>query len=141
LDNSRNGGIGSNAGITLVAARLDNGQQGRVSAKGLLDANLKGLDQRGGGVLVSETGVTLDLNGGTLVNRDGGLIATPGALLLRQLGAVDNGAGGEISSDRAFTLAAASLDNRGGRLIGAASLTLRIAQALDNSLGGVISGA
>ncbi|HEJ1202895.1 TPA: two-partner secretion system putative hemagglutinin TpsA2 [Pseudomonas aeruginosa] len=141
LDNSRNGGIGSNAGVTLVAARLDNGQQGRVSAKGLLDANLKGLDQRGGGVLVSETGVTLDLNGGTLVNRDGGLIATPGALLLRQLGAVDNGAGGEISSDRAFTLAAASLDNRGGRLIGAASLTLRIAQALDNSLAGVISGA
>ncbi|HFF2068297.1 two-partner secretion domain-containing protein [Pseudomonas aeruginosa] len=141
LDNSRNGGIGSNAGITLVAARLDNGQQGRVSAKGLLDANLKGLDQRGGGVLVSETGVTLDLNGGTLVNRDGGLIATPGALLLRQLGAVDNGADGEISSDRAFTLAAASLDNRGGRLIGADSLTLRIAQALDNSLGGVISGA
>ncbi|MCO3691886.1 filamentous hemagglutinin N-terminal domain-containing protein [Pseudomonas aeruginosa] len=141
LDNSRNGGIGSNAGITLVAARLDNGQQGRVSAKGLLDANLKGLDQRGGGVLVSETGVTLDLNGGTLVNRDGGLIATPGALLLRQLGAVDNGAGGEISSDRAFTLAAASLDNRGGGLIGADSLTLRIAQALDNSLGGVISGA
>ncbi|VFS79171.1 hemagglutinin [Pseudomonas aeruginosa] len=140
-DNSRNGGIGSNAGITLVAARLDNGQQGRISAKGLLDANLKGLDQRGGGVLVSETGVTLDLNGGTLVNRDGGLIATPGALLLRQLGAVDNGAGGEISSDRAFTLAAASLDNRGGRLIGAASLTLRIAQALDNSLAGVISGA
>ncbi|MFG9364496.1 DUF637 domain-containing protein, partial [Pseudomonas aeruginosa] len=54
---------------------------------------------------------------------------------------VDNGAGGEISSDRAFTLAAASLDNRGGRLIGADSLTLRIAQALDNSLGGVISGA
>ncbi len=141
LDNSRNGGIGSNAGITLVAARLDNGQQGWVSAKGLLDANLKGLDQRGGGVLVSETGVTLDLNGGTLVNRDGGLIATPGALLLRQLGAVDNGAGGEISSDRAFTLAAASLDNRGGRLIGADSLTLRIAQALDNSLAGVISGA
>ncbi|HCE9949616.1 TPA: DUF637 domain-containing protein, partial [Pseudomonas aeruginosa] len=42
---------------------------------------------------------------------------------------------------RAFTLAAASLDNRGGRLIGADSLTLRIAQALDNSLGGVISGA
>ncbi|EPK5779073.1 DUF637 domain-containing protein, partial [Pseudomonas aeruginosa] len=85
--------------------------------------------------------VTLDLNGGTLVNRDGGLIATPGALLLRQLGAVDNGAGGEISSDRAFTLAAASLDNRGGRLIGADSLTLRIAQALDNSLAGGISGA
>lgn len=141
LDNSQKGTIGSNAGITLAAARLDNGQQGRISAKGLLDANLKGLDQRAGGALVSETGVTLDLNGGALVNRDGGLIATPGALLLRQLGAVDNGAGGEISSDRAFTLAAASLDNRGGRLLSADSLVLRIAQALDNSLAGVISGA
>ncbi|UYT20433.1 two-partner secretion system putative hemagglutinin TpsA2 [Pseudomonas paraeruginosa] len=141
LDNSQKGTIGSNAGITLAAARLDNGQQGWISAKGLLDANLKGLDQRAGGALVSETGVTLDLNGGALVNRDGGLIATPGALLLRQLGAVDNGAGGEISSDRAFTLAAASLDNRGGRLLSADSLVLRIAQALDNSLAGVISGA
>ncbi|MCF1241925.1 two-partner secretion system putative hemagglutinin TpsA2 [Pseudomonas aeruginosa] len=141
LDNSQKGTIGSNAGVTLAAARLDNGQQGRISAKGLLDANLKGLDQRAGGALVSETGITLDLNGGALVNRDGGLIATPGALLLRQLGAVDNGAGGEISSDRAFTLAAASLDNRGGRLLSADSLVLRIAQALDNSLAGVISGA
>ncbi len=61
LDNSRNGGIGSNAGITLVAARLDNGQQGRVSAKGLLDANLKGLDQRGGGVPVDPGFQLLDL--------------------------------------------------------------------------------
>ena len=114
LDNSRSGVISAKGAVDirtgagqqpqrrhrqqrrhLVAARLDNGQQGRISAKGLLDANLKGLDQRGGGVLVSETGVTLDLNGGTLVNRDGGLIATPGALLLRQLGAVDNGAGGK----------------------------------------------
>ncbi|HCF6251578.1 TPA: DUF637 domain-containing protein, partial [Pseudomonas aeruginosa] len=133
LDNSRNGGIGSNAGITLVAARLDNGQQGRISAKGLLDANLKGLDQRGGGVLVSETGVTLDLNGGTLVNRDGGLIATPGALLLRQLGAVDNGAGGEISSDRAFTLAAASLDNSDGQLISQGRLDAILGGALVNT--------
>ncbi|MGC3645909.1 hypothetical protein ACPTFH_31315, partial [Pseudomonas aeruginosa] len=41
LDYSRNGGIGSNAGITQVAARLVKGQQGRVCAKGLLDANLK----------------------------------------------------------------------------------------------------
>ncbi|HDZ3446904.1 TPA: DUF637 domain-containing protein, partial [Pseudomonas aeruginosa] len=140
LDN-QGGRLLSDAGVTLKGASLDNSRSGVISAKGLLDANLKGLDQRGGGVLVSETGVTLDLNGGTLVNRDGGLIATPGALLLRQLGAVDNGGGGEISSDRAFTLAAASLDNRGGRLIGADSLTLRIAQALDNSLAGVISGA
>ncbi|WP_426769334.1 hypothetical protein, partial [Pseudomonas aeruginosa] len=46
----------------------------------------------------------------------------------------------EISRDRAYPLAAASLVNRGVRLIGADSLPLRIAQALDNSLAGVISG-
>ncbi|WPU16583.1 hypothetical protein ROJ01_12510, partial [Pseudomonas aeruginosa] len=66
-----------------------------------------------------------------LVNRAQGLIATPGALLLRQLGVVDNSGGGEISSDRSFTLAATALSNRGGRVISGDSLTLRIAQALD----------
>lgn len=55
-------------------------------------------------------------------------------MLLRQLGVVDNSGGGEISSDRSFTLAATALSNRGGRVISGDSLTLRIAQALDNSL-------
>ncbi|MFX9424444.1 hypothetical protein ABTO14_18980, partial [Acinetobacter baumannii] len=68
-------------------------------------------------------------------------IATPGALLLRQLGVVDNSGGGEISSDRSFTLAATALSNRGGRVISGDSLTLRIAQALDNSLQGVLSAS
>ncbi len=125
-DNSRNGGIGSNAGITLVAARLD-GEQGRVSAEAC-PRQPEGLDQRGGGVLVSETGVTLDLNGGTPGQPRRRPDRHARRAPLRQLGAVDNGAGG-TSSDRAFTLAAASLDTRGGRLIGAASLTPRIAQA------------
>ncbi|MDP5939508.1 hypothetical protein P3846_33350, partial [Pseudomonas aeruginosa] len=70
---------------------------------------------------------------GSLVNRAQGLIATPGTLLLRQLGVVDN-SGGEISSDRAFTLATSALNNQGGRLLSGGALTLRIAQALDNSL-------
>ncbi|EPY8510650.1 hypothetical protein ACXHAB_006555, partial [Pseudomonas aeruginosa] len=73
-------------------------------AKGAIDAALQGLDQHDRGSLVSDTGITLDLNKGSLVNRAQGLIATPGTLLLRQLGVVDN-SGGEISSDRAFTLA------------------------------------
>ncbi|MDF5906947.1 hypothetical protein P4132_07780 [Pseudomonas aeruginosa] len=38
-------------------------------------------------------------------------------MLLRQLGVVDNSGGGEISSDRSFTLAATALSNRGGRVI------------------------
>ncbi|HHM4657644.1 TPA: DUF637 domain-containing protein [Pseudomonas aeruginosa] len=138
LDNSRNGGIGSNAGITLVAARLDNGQQGRVSAKGLLDANLKGLDQRGGGVLVSETGVTLDLNGGTLVNRDGGLIASDGELELTA-GRVDSADGGEISARGDLRLTVERLVQRQGRLIGERGVSLDLRGGdLDNQ-GGLIS--
>lgn len=52
---------------------------------------------------------------------------------------VDN-SGGEISSDRAFTLTTSALTNQGGRLRSGGVLTLRIAQALDNSLEGVLSG-
>ncbi|MCW5336098.1 hypothetical protein IGA99_33840, partial [Pseudomonas aeruginosa] len=99
LNNSRKASIGSDAGLTLVAARVDNSQAGRIAAKGAINADLQGLDQHDRGNLVSDTGITLDLNKGSLVNRAQGLIATPGTLLLRQLGVVDN-SGGEISSDR-----------------------------------------
>lgn len=112
LNNSRKASIGSDAGLTLVAARVDNSQAGRIAAKGVIDADLQGLDQHDRGNLVSDTGITLDLNKGSLVNRAQGLIATPGTLLLRQLGVVDN-SGGEISSDRAFTLATSALNNQG----------------------------
>ncbi|MCO3921879.1 DUF637 domain-containing protein [Pseudomonas aeruginosa] len=138
LDNRDEGNLLSQGAQRVTVGQLDNRAGGLLSSRSELNVHGASLDNRGG-VLVADAG--LSATGGAFDNRDGGLIATPGALLLRQLGAVDNGAGGEISSDRAFTLAAASLDNRGGRLIGAASLTLRIAQALDNSLAGVISGA
>ncbi len=49
-----------------------------VGAKGAIDADLQGLDQHDRGNLVSDTGITLDLNKGSLVNRAQGLIATPG---------------------------------------------------------------
>ncbi|MFO6295855.1 hypothetical protein, partial [Pseudomonas aeruginosa] len=66
-------------------------------SKSQITATDRGLDQHDRGNLVSDTGITLDLNKGSLVNRAQGLIATPGTLLLRQLGVVDN-SGGEISS-------------------------------------------
>ncbi|HBP2010863.1 TPA: hypothetical protein L5W65_006277, partial [Pseudomonas aeruginosa] len=81
LNNSRKASIGSDAGLTLVAARVDNSQAGRIAAKGAIDADLQGLDQHDRGNLVSDTGITLDLNKGSLVNRAQGLIATPGILL------------------------------------------------------------
>ncbi|MDI9719237.1 hypothetical protein, partial [Pseudomonas aeruginosa] len=125
----RKASISRYAVLSLIAARVDNRQAGRIDAKGAIDEALQGLDQHDRGSLVSDTGITLDLNKGSLVNRAQGLIATPGTLLLRQLGVVDN-SGGEISSDRAFTLATSALNNHGGRPLSGGALSLRIAQAL-----------
>ncbi len=139
LNNSQRGSISSDAGITLDAGQLDNSQQGSIFAKSSIKATVTGLDQQGRGELVSQAAIDLDVKNGLLNNRDHGLIATPGQLLLRNLGAVDNRQGGEISSTQSFLLAAASLDNRGGKIISRDSLQVRIARALDNSAEGVVS--
>ena len=139
LDNSQRGSISSDAGITLNAGQLDNSQQGTIFAKSTVKATLNGLDQHDRGELVSNTGIELDLNHGQLINRDHGLIATPGQLLLNNLGSVDNSQGGEISSTQSFLLMADALNNRGGKVISGDSLQVRIAKALDNSVEGVLS--
>ncbi|WP_248748745.1 filamentous hemagglutinin N-terminal domain-containing protein [Pseudomonas sp. MWU15-20650] len=139
LDNSQRGRISSDAGITLNAGQLDNSQQGSIFAKSMLKATLTGLDQHDRGELVSNSQIDLDLNHGQLINRDHGLIATPGQLLLSNLGSVDNSQGGEISSTQSFLLAADGLNNRGGKVISGDSLQVRIAKALDNSVEGVLS--
>ncbi|ROM56643.1 hemagglutinin, partial [Pseudomonas poae] len=139
LDNSRQGSISSDAGITLNAGQLDNSQQGSIFAKSTVKATLTGLDQHDRGELVSNTSIDLDLSRGQLINRNHGLIATPGQLLLNNLGSVDNSQGGEISSTQSFLLAADALNNRGGKVISGDSLQVRIAKALDNSVEGVLS--
>ncbi|WP_078742815.1 two-partner secretion domain-containing protein [Pseudomonas fluorescens] len=139
LNNSQKGSISTDAAITLNAGQLDNSRQGSIFAKSAIKATLTGLDQQDRGELVSDTGIDLDLNHGQLINRDGGLIATPGQLLLRDLGRVDNSAGGEISSTQSFLLAADALNNRGGKVISGDSLQVRVAKALDNSVEGVLS--
>ncbi|MCO7520970.1 filamentous hemagglutinin N-terminal domain-containing protein, partial [Pseudomonas sp. 1] len=140
IDNSAKGNIGAGS-LLLVATQLDNNDYGRISAAGQIDATLTGLDQNDHGQLVSETGIDLDLQHGRLVNRNGGLLRSPGSLLLRQMGVVDNRDAGEISSNQGFSLVASRLDNRGGRVVSSQDLTLRIAGILDNSLKGVLSAS
>lgn len=140
IDNSAKGNIGAGS-LLLVGAQLDNHGYGRISAAGQIDATLTGLDQHDHGQLVSETGIDLDLQHGQLVNRDHGLLRSPGSLLLRQIGVVDNRDAGEISSSHGFSLVASRLDNRGGRVVSSQDLTLRIAGVLDNSLMGVLSAS
>ncbi|TFF42012.1 filamentous hemagglutinin N-terminal domain-containing protein [Pseudomonas sp. RIT623] len=131
LDNSRKGRLDSAASLTLVSGQLTNRDAGRLGSNGAVSVSVSGLDQQGG-QLFSHSALTLDLNHGLLDNRRG-LINAP-LLVLKQLDGVDN-QGGEISSAQAFTLAARSLDNNAGKLLGNQALTLRIDQALNNIKG------
>ena len=141
LDNSQGGLTTSGAGLTITAGQLNNHDQGRIAAKGEVQVTASGLDQQKGGELVSETALTLDLQGGALNNSDHGLIATPGTLLLNNLGRVDNSLGGEISSTQSFLLKASELNNAAGRIISGRDLQLQITGALLNNLRGALSAA
>ncbi|QXG45367.1 two-partner secretion domain-containing protein [Pseudomonas viridiflava] len=152
LDNSQQGSISSKGLLTLVTGNFNNSDKGRVSSADQLSLNATNLTNRGGsigsnlalqatvtrldqqtGSLFSNTALILDVNGG-LLNNQGGLINSPGALLLKNLGVVQN-QNGEISSAQAFTVKGQSLDNSGGKLLSNQMLTLRIAQALNNVKG------
>jgi filamentous hemagglutinin len=141
LDNSQAGRITSNAGLKISSGQVDNSAKGRISSLGQIDATLSGLDQHDQGELVSSTGINLDLANGQLINRNGGLLASPGKLLLTHIGSVDNSLGGEISSTSAFSLFTGSLDNSGGKIISGGALQLGIIGYLLNSLKGTISGS
>ncbi|EJO94104.1 filamentous hemagglutinin [Ectopseudomonas mendocina DLHK] len=141
LDNHSQGLITASAGLSLSAGQLNNHDRGVIAAKGAVDITASGLDQHDGGELVSETALSLDLQGGDLDNSGQGLIATPGALLLNNLGRVDNSAGGEISSGQGFLLAATELNNGAGRIISSQALQLQITQKLLNNLKGALSAA
>nr|WP_305884109.1 hemagglutinin repeat-containing protein [Pseudomonas sp. PIC25] len=141
LDNQQQGLIRSGAGLTITAGQINNHDQGQIAAKGAMQVTASGLDQQKGGELVSETALTLDLQGGALNNSNHGLIATPGALLLNNLGRVDNSVGGEISSTQSFLLKASELNNAAGRVISGQDLQLQITGTLLNNLKGALSAA
>ncbi|MEO4049322.1 filamentous hemagglutinin N-terminal domain-containing protein [Pseudomonas sp. CAU 1711] len=141
LDNQNQGLITGGAGLSVTAGQIKNHTRGAIQSQGQAQVTATGLDQHAGGTLTSATALTLDLQGGALNNRDKGLLATPGALLLSNLGAVDNSAGGEISSAQSFLLKATRLDNSGGRIISGQDLQLQIADRLLNNLKGTLSAA
>ena len=141
LDNQSKGLITSGAGLKVTAGQINNYEQGLIAAKGDAQVTATGLDQHASGELISEAALTLDLQGGALNNSGKGLIATPGALLLNNLGAVNNSAGGEISSSQSFLLKANQLNNSAGRVISGQHLQVQITQALLNNLKGVLSAA
>ncbi|RAU44642.1 MULTISPECIES: filamentous hemagglutinin N-terminal domain-containing protein [unclassified Pseudomonas] len=132
FDNSHNGRVSSADSLELTAAQLSNGSGGSIGSNKALTAGVSGLDQQGG-TLFSNASLTLDLNHG-LLNNQGGLINAPGALLLKNLAAVNN-RNGEISSAQGFAFNADSLDNSNGKLLSNQALIVRVAQALTNVKG------
>ncbi|MGQ3319041.1 two-partner secretion domain-containing protein [Pseudomonas brassicacearum subsp. neoaurantiaca] len=125
------GSVISSDTLLLKAGQVNNAS-GRIASTKALNVSVTGLNQQNG-QLFSNTSLSLDLNHGQL-NNQGGLINTPGSLLLKNLAAVNN-RDGEISSDQAFSLNAMSLDNRAGSIVSQQRLNLVVAQALNNAKG------
>ncbi|EJL02578.1 adhesin/hemagglutinin, HecA family [Pseudomonas fluorescens Q2-87] len=125
------GSVISGDTLRLKAGQVNNAD-GRIASAKALEASVTGVDQQNG-QLVSNTSLALDLNHGQL-NNLGGLITTPGLLVLKNLAAVNNREG-EISSDKAFSLVATSLDNSAGSIVSKQSLNLVVAQTLSNAKG------
>ncbi|WP_152227734.1 DUF637 domain-containing protein [Pseudomonas sp. SCB32] len=140
LLNSQAGRILAGADLLLTQTRVDNSGQGRIEAAGRVSGQVKALDQHDAGRLIGSTGIDLDFAGGSLDNSGGGLLASPGALSLRNLAQLNNSTGGEISSQQSFLLALADLNNQGGRILSSDALTLQVQGAVDNSQAGVLFG-
>ena len=121
LNNSADGLINAQGDLTLGAVSLDSSDGGEVSAKGDISLTLASLTQ-GGGRLLGEKAVTLNLGNGDLNNRNG-LITAKGPLTFNALRDLNN-QGGEISSSQSFNLRGRTLDNSGGKLISSQNLSL-----------------
>ncbi|WP_164341921.1 hemagglutinin repeat-containing protein [Pseudomonas viridiflava] len=136
FDNHQDGRLISTGALQLSAGPVNNSDAGRIASAMALTAVVTGLNQTNDGRLYGNDNVSLDLSRGVL-NNQGGLISSPGQLLLKNLTSVNNQSG-EVSSANGFTLAATSLDNTGGSVISDKSLIVHVEQLLAN-LRGVIS--
>ncbi|WP_259758239.1 hemagglutinin repeat-containing protein [Pseudomonas sp. GCEP-101] len=135
LDNSGNGSVLSQGGLTLHAGSLDN-RGGAVSSAGLLFSRLAGaLDNRGGKLLSDDS---IDLAGADL-NNAGGVLSAAGDISVR--GArLDNSQQGRIVTDAAIHLATAQLDNSQGGSLSARGVIDGRVMGLDQHGGGQLVG-
>ncbi|MFJ2357406.1 hemagglutinin repeat-containing protein [Pseudomonas fluorescens] len=132
LDNSA-GEISSTRTTRLNGLTLNN-RSGRILGDLGLDIDLGGaLDNRDG---MLGSGQVLSLKAGSFDNRDGGVVVSDNGLVLRINGLLDNRDKGEITTKGSIDAQTGSLDNRTGKVIGKNSLALR-GDSVDNR-GGII---
>ncbi len=135
LDNSGNGSVLSQGGLTLHAGSLDN-RGGAVSSAGLLFSRLAGaLDNRGGKLLSDGS---IDLAGADL-NNAGGVLSAAGDISVQGT-RLDNSQQGRIVTDAAIHLATAQLDNSQGGSLSARGIIDGRVTGLDQHGGGQLIG-
>ncbi|RBJ68274.1 hypothetical protein BRO11_00640, partial [Xanthomonas oryzae pv. oryzae] len=135
LDNSA-GTIGSKLGTLQIRSGTLANAGGRLQSQSDLT-----LQSNGAAIVNSNSGSTggilagaaLQIDGGTLDNRNGAIVAQGQARL--GLASVDNSSAGVLSAAGNFTLTAVTLDNTSGRVQGGQNLTLQLSGALANQAG------
>ncbi|MGU3347441.1 two-partner secretion domain-containing protein [Pseudomonas monsensis] len=133
LDNSNNGKLISNQGLTLRIEQLLASVKGLISAQSV-DVKSARLDNSGGLITSRGTlGVTVD---GQLVNQGGTLIADDELNL--KADSVDNSEG-HIAGKADVIANVATLNNQHGELVATAGLKLT-GNSLDNRNGGLVGG-
>ncbi|MFJ2279947.1 filamentous hemagglutinin N-terminal domain-containing protein [Pseudomonas sp. NPDC087803] len=130
LDNSH--GEVSSSGVTRFNAAGVNNRSGQILGDLGLNIDLSGaLDNRDG---VLGSGQSVNLQVASLDNRDGGVVVSDGGLTLRVRGLLDNRNKGEITAKGTIDAQTGSLDNRDGKVIGKTTLALR-SDTADNRAG------
>lgn len=143
LDNSALGTVSSRDGALTVKLDgeqrvLNNSGEGALVSKGRLEVEASSLDNSAKGIVSSSGDLDLRLSG-TLDNSGHGLIDTQGSLTANA-GAVHNNTG-QISSTKAASLDATSLDNQAGQLSSGAALDLTLTGNLLNGQQGKLASA
>lgn len=127
----------SAAKLTVEAASLDNSGAGVLASKGDLTVDLEGkLDNHDQGLISAGQALTIDSD--ELDNSSEGLLASGGALTLTTGEA--NNQGGTIASQTTLNATTDDLDNRNGVISSQQALTLT-ADAVDNRDKGLITSA
>ncbi|MGR6739146.1 hemagglutinin repeat-containing protein, partial [Pseudomonas chlororaphis] len=149
--NNQGGRLSAQQDLQLVAASLNNSQQGSIisqgalglTTQGALDNHQAGRIQSTGNALISSA--SLNNQGGKLAARDislqvadldnrQGQVIGDGSLTLNSQGAINN-ATGSMTSGQLLNVQGASLDNTQGTLLSSAGLTAKIAGQLLNQAG------
>ncbi|UAW98214.1 DUF637 domain-containing protein [Halopseudomonas nanhaiensis] len=136
---NQNGEISSQQSLALIAGQMNNGE-GRVIAGTSLDAQVSQLDNRAG-LISGMAGIALV--GDNLDNSSQGTLSSrEGAVSVTLSGKLDNHSEGAVVSAGAQQLQVGSIDNgAGGILSSQSNLSIVAQQTLDNSVGVISAGS